>query len=493
MKHFALALALLTAATPAVEAAPYPNFGQDCPHCLPMEIDRLAALLGDDVLRDLVCRLSSQRFTPARLSTALGIPEGQVLRRINTLRGWGLVRLARYDSATTIVEPLPGRGGETLRRWATRYCPSGDACGTPAATSQEEPRTFATRMAGGGAVASPGVLAGKLVTVFGGSGFIGRDLVKRLVAKGARVRVAVRHPDAATSLKSLGEPGQVELMTVDIAAMRLLKPRDPETVDAPKLYDNSDKRGIFNAILGADMVVNLIGVHTETEGNHFRDANFHGARQVAMIVSRAEISQFVHVSALGATTESASIYAQTKAVGENIVRATHPPVTIVRPSIVFGPGDRFFTSIAEFSRFSLLLPVFADDETLFQPVYVGDVSEAIVRILEDPATEGKIYELGGPRKMNLRKMYSLVMRETQRQRLLVPLPEWVGDIHGALLEGLPGTLLTRDQVSLMQNDDVVHPGALGLADLGITPTPIEKVLHKYLGKGKKPDKSEPHY
>ena len=493
MKQLALALALLTAATSAAEAGPNRIFDQECPHCLPMEIDRLAALLGDDVLRDLVCRLSSQRFTPARLSTALGIPEGQVLRRIHTLRGWGLVRLARYDSATTIVEPRPGTGGQTLRRWATRYCPSGDACGTPAAAPEEVARTYAARMDNTHTVASPSVLAGKLVTVFGGSGFIGRVLVKHLVAEGARVRVAVRHPESAESLKSLGEPGQVELVAVDIAAMRLLKPRDPETVDAPKLYDNSDKRRIWSAILGADMVVNLIGVHTETEGRNFRDANFHGARQIAMLVARAGTPRYVHVSALGATTESASIFAQTKALGESIVRATHAPVTIVRPSIVFGPGDHFFNSIAEFSRFSLLLPVFADDETLFQPVYVGDVSQAIVRILKDPATEGKIYELGGPRKMNLRKMYSLVMRETQRQRLLVPLPEWVGDIHGALLEGLPGTLLTRDQVSLMQNDDVVHPGALGLADLGITPTPIEKVLHRYLGKGKPPGKSEPHY
>ena len=202
MKRLAIVLILICTSVPAQAEESFLGLGANSTGSLgvAMEIDRLAMLLGDENLRDLVCRLSSERYTFGGLSSALGIPEGQVMRRINTLRGWGLVRLARQGSASTIVEPMPGEGARTLRRWADRYCPTGDNCGRPTVNPAARPEGRERTASGPGGVGLTGGLDArlrdKLVTVFGGAGFLGSDLVMHLLAAGARVRIASRNPGA---------------------------------------------------------------------------------------------------------------------------------------------------------------------------------------------------------------------------------------------------------------------------------------------------------
>ena len=472
MRILTIAFALLFSALPAKSDEPLPRYGNDgdCWYCAPMEIDRLAALVSDDALRDMVCRLSSERYTPSRLSLATGLPEGQVLRHLNTLRGWGLVRMVRRDSATTIVEPLPGDGAKTLRRWASRYCGTGEECGTAAANPNAEKERRAKDSARVGTASSQvsdgAGLTGKMVTVFGGSGFIGRELVKRLVEAGARVRVASRNPRQALSLTKLGDDRPVELMAVDIG----------------------DNAGIEKAVAGAHMVVNLVGIIFEKGPQTFPMVHTRGVRNIAHAAAKANVARLVVVSAIGADLTSASHYSKTKAQSETAAREAFPEVTVVRPSIVFGPEDRFFNRIATIARASPVLPVYGGGKTVTQPVYVGDVGDAIVRILQDPGTKGQVYELGGPRKMTLREIYTLVMAETGHKRYLMSVPFWFSEAQARILEKMPNPLVTRDQVTMLRRDNVVNSEALGLADLGITPTRIEDIAPSYLGSGRSASK-----
>ena len=463
IRPFILAFALIVAVAPARGDAPLSHSGYDCPQCLPMEFDRLAALLGDDVLRDMVCRLSSARFTPGRLSSALGIPEGQVLRRLNTLRGWGLVRLVRYDSATTIVEPLPGSGAETLGRWASRYCSQGDACGRPTVNPdarEAKPASLARGVGVGGYASQNAVGTGlqdKLVTVFGGSGFIGRELLKRLSEAGARVRLVVRDPDRAKFVRSLGGAERVSVMTIDI--------RDPADIET--------------AINGAHSVVNLIGILSESVGQSFVDLHEHASRRIAEAGKAERLVQFSTVSA---NPKAESVYSRTKAAGEAAAIEKFPNVTVVRPSLVFDPEGGFVKSVAEVSRFTPVIPLIGEGKTLFQPVYVGDVSMAIVRILEDPGTMGRTYELGGPRTMTLRELATLVQNEAALPPPKAALPSWLADVQLAMYKWLPKPPGARHDPALLREDSVVHADALGLIDLGISPTRLEDVVAANRGR-----------
>ncbi len=476
MKTLGGAVFFLLGAVPANGSEAFPRYGNelDCGHCRVMEIDRLAALLGDEVLRDMVCRLSHQRFAFGNLSSALGVPEGQVMRRINTLRGWGLVRTVTGDSAHTIVEPVPGDGARTLRRWADKYCSAGAACGRPVA-SAESARDRRETLGPGGVIASPvsdeAGVRGKLVTVFGGSGFIGRHLVERLVDAGARVRVAVRDPDFGRYLSRMGVPRQAELMAANV----------------------DDEAQVRKAVAGATMVVNLVGILNKPGGQKYAAVNLDGARRIAEAAAAAKVARLVHVSSMSADPNSTSLYAQTKAAGEVAARAAFPSLTIVRPSVVFGPEDDIFSRFANLSRYSPVLPLFGGGKTIVQPVYVGDVGAAIVRILANPETRGLTYELGGPRTMSMREIVSMVAKETGRRRLLVPVPIWAAEIQAEILQSLPNPPLTREEVALLRSDIVVDPKALGLADLGITPTPVEDVAPEYLAPQRRDAKSEPAY
>lgn len=304
-----------------------------------------------------------------------------------------------------------------------------------------------------------------MVTVFGGSGFLGRHLVQRLAATGARVTVAVRNPESALFLKPMGDVGQITPVGADV--------RDGPAVAA--------------AVQGADWVVNLVGVLYETRRQSFSAIHAQGAERIAKAAKAAGAKRLVQVSAIGADRHSSAAYARSKAAGEAAVAAAYPAATILRPSIIFGPEDDFFNRFAAMARVSVALPLFGGGETRFQPVYVGDVAAAVVKALTDEGTAGTTYELGGPRVYSFRQLMTLMLAEIGRKRILLPLPFFVADAMGAVLQSLPlpfgmAPPLTGDQAKLLRCDNVVSGDAPGLADLGIAPTACEIILPTYLDR-----------
>ena len=311
-----------------------------------------------------------------------------------------------------------------------------------------------------------------LVTVFGGSGFLGRHLVRRLAARGARVTVAVRNPESALFLKPMGDVGQITPVGADV--------RDGPAVVA--------------AVQGADWVVNLVGVLYETRRQSFGAIHAQGAERIAKAAKAAGAKRLVHVSAIGADRHSSAAYARSKAAGEAAVAAAYPAATILRPSIIFGPEDEFFNRFAAMARVSVALPLFGGGETRFQPVYVGDVADAVVEALTDEGTAGTTYELGGPRVYSFRQLMELILAEIGRKRILLPLPFFVADAMGSVAEAMVAVLqslplpfevappLTGDQAKLLRTDNVVSGDLPGLADLGIAPTACEIILPTYLDR-----------
>lgn len=317
----------------------------------------------------------------------------------------------------------------------------------------------------------------RVVTVFGGSGFIGRQVVKRLAAQGWIVRAAVRNPVAAGFLKPMGDPGQVNPVYANVA----------------------DMNSVRAAVAGADAVVNLVGILFERGKASFDTMHRQGAANVAQAARDAGIARLVHMSALGADKNSLSAYARSKAQGEEAVQAAFAGATIIRPSVVFGPDDDFFNRFAKLARLSPVLPVFTGDGfklihtengygidwfgsggPTFQPVYVADVAEAIVTAVNSPKAVGKIFELGGPRRYTLKEVLELILRITGQKAWLVPLPFGVAKLQAAFLKYLPTPPLTPDQVKLLRVDNVVRGGKPGLSELGITPVAAEAVLPTYL-------------
>lgn len=298
------------------------------------------------------------------------------------------------------------------------------------------------------------------VTVFGGSGFIGRALVTRLAETGAGVRVAVRHPETVSRTLPAGATGSITPVKADIL--------DAGSVEA--------------AVTGAAAVINLVGILYESGRSTFTAIHESGARQVAAAAAKAGVERLIHMSALGASADSPSAYARSKAAGERAVREAFPEATIVRPSLVFGPEDDFFNRFAAMARFSPALPLLGGGGTRFQPVYVKDVVDAFLAILDRPETRGKTYELGGPRVYSFRELLQLVLDASHRRRFLLPIPFAVASLQAAVLERLPTPPLTRDQVELLKRDNVVGGQEPTLADLGITPTPAEAVVPGYLGR-----------
>jgi NADH dehydrogenase len=316
-------------------------------------------------------------------------------------------------------------------------------------------------------------MAIRLVTVFGASGFVGRHVVQRLAAKGLQVRAAVRHPDAALFLKPMGYVGQITPVQANI--------RNEASVRA--------------AVEGADAVVNLVGVLYESGKQRFDAVQATGPETIAKAARAAGCRRLVHVSALGAARLSPSRYARSKAAGEEAVRAAFPDAVILRPSVMFGPQDGFFNRFAAMSLLSPVLPVFGcpfprikdgaidiygTGGTRFQPVYVGDVADAVVKGIEDETTKGRIYELGGPRVYSFVEVMRMVMAETGRCRAIVPVPFWLGSILGFFGELLPVPPITRDQVTQLKTDNVVGGKLPTLRDLGIEPTAAEMIVPTYL-------------
>jgi NADH dehydrogenase len=303
-------------------------------------------------------------------------------------------------------------------------------------------------------------MAQRVVTVFGGSGFIGRHLIGRLAKQDWIIRVAVRRPSQADFLKPLGEIGQITPLRAPI--------QDPIAVAA--------------AVEGADAAINLVGILYERGKQTFAGVHAGGARTVAEAAAAAGVEHLVQVSAIGADLHAAADYARSKAAGEAAVKTAFPSATIVRPSIVFGPEDDFFNRFAVMARLSPALPLIGGGSTRFQPVYVGDVAQAIAKCVADPACAGKTYELGGPRVYTFKELLQLLLREIRRRRLLVPWPFALAEVQARFLELLPVPPLTRDQLRMLRRDNVVSEGALTLADLGIAPTSAEVILPTYLDR-----------
>ena len=298
---------------------------------------------------------------------------------------------------------------------------------------------------------------GKVAAVFGGSGFLGRYVVKRLAALGYVTRVVGRNPIEGSNLRPMGRVGQI----------------------VPLYGSLSHAATVTRAVAGASLVVNLIGILAERRAGDFTRVQVDGARQIAAAAAAAGVSRLAHVSAIGADPASPSLYARTKAEGEAAVRDAMPNATILRPSLVFGAEDKFFNRFAAMAQFLPFMPVIAGD-TKMQPVYVGDVADAILLGLTEPATAGKTYELGGPRVWTFREILLFILKETHRRRRLVEIPMGVARAQASVAELLPTKPFTRDQLLLLSRDNMVSPGAAGLPELQIAPTPVELVVPEYL-------------
>lgn len=296
--------------------------------------------------------------------------------------------------------------------------------------------------------------------VLGGSGFIGRYVVKRLAARGDVVAVGCRNAEEAKFLKPMGDVGQIATLNIAIGDEALL----------PAF------------LAGNEALVNCVGILRERGSQTFELVHHTGPARLARLARDAGIERFVHISAIGADPRSSSAYARTKAAGEQAVRDAFPTVTILRPSVVFGPEDQFFNRFAAMATVSPVLPLIGGGETRFQPVYVGDVADAVVKCLEDPATSGRTYELGGPKVYTFRAILELLLAEIRRKRFFIDLPFAFAEFQARLMSILPNPPLTQDQVELLKRDNIVSSGAMTLSSLGITPTAAEAILPIYLDR-----------
>ncbi len=306
----------------------------------------------------------------------------------------------------------------------------------------------------------------KLVTIYGGSGFVGRYVARRMAGEGWRVRVAVRRPNEAMFVKTYGVVGQVE----------------------PILCNIRDDASVALAMQGADAVVNCVGVLNELGKNEFDAVQADGAERIARLAAQQGVAQMVHISAIGADAESDSQYSRTKAQGEVAVQAHMPGAVILRPSVIFGTEDQFFNRFAGMTRMSPFLPLVGAG-TKFQPVFVDDVAKAAVTGVQGQAPAG-VYELGGPEVKTFRALMQQMLDVIHRRRVIIGMPFWAARIMAGVLDIVkfvsfqlfPNNILTRDQLKNLRRDNVVSEGAMGFSDLGIEPTTLESVLPEYLWK-----------
>ncbi|MHB8529174.1 MAG: complex I NDUFA9 subunit family protein [Caulobacteraceae bacterium] len=306
-----------------------------------------------------------------------------------------------------------------------------------------------------------------LVTVFGGSGFLGSQIVRALARQGLRLRVAVRRPGHAYRLPMLGDVGQIEIVQANLR----------------------DRPSVARALVGAQGAINAVGVLTETGRQRFEALHAQGAAAVAEEARIAGVATFVHISALGADPDAIARYARTKAAGEAAVRSALPAAAIIRPSVVFGPDDHFFNRFAAMATTSPALPLIGGGATRFQPVYVGDVAAAVARILAGPGGEARTFELGGPAVYSFKELMALMLREIGRKRTLAPVPFAIAEVLGMVGDMMVAVSLpppiTSDQVALLRRDNIVSPGALGLAALDVGATAVEAIIPTYLWRYRK--------
>ncbi len=308
----------------------------------------------------------------------------------------------------------------------------------------------------------------RVAAVFGGTGFIGRYVVKRLAQQGYIVRIPTRDPAGALFLKPMGAVGQV----------------------VPLYASVTNEATVQRAVEGAAVAINLVGLLTESRAASFQAIHAEGAARIARLSAAAGVGRLIQVSAIGADPDSPSRYAATKGNAEQAVRAAFAGATILRPSLVFGMEDKFFNRFAGIARLAPFMPVIAGD-TKMQPVFVGDVADATMAALASAATQGMTFELGGPRVWTFRELLAFILETTHRHKKLLDIPMGIARLQAAVLQYVPGKPLTPDQLLLLSHDNVVTAGAAGLAALGIAPTPVELVVPPYLrryrpGGGRRP-------
>jgi NADH dehydrogenase len=299
------------------------------------------------------------------------------------------------------------------------------------------------------------------IAVMGGAGFIGRYIVKRLAERGEVLAVGGRHAASAKYLKLKGDVGQVGLVNIAI---------------------DTDEAVLRAFVAEKDALINCVGILYERGRQKFDVVHHSAPAKLARLAREAGVARLVHISAIGADPRSSSAYGRSKAAGEQAVRDAFPTATILRPSIVFGPEDDFLNRFASLAVMSPVVPLISGGETRFQPVYVGDVASAVLRVLDDPATAGRTYELGGPKVYTFRQLMELMLGEIQRRRRFVDVPFGLATFQARFLSLLPKPPLTPDQVEMLRHDNVVGNGALDLRTLGITPTAVEAIIPTYLDR-----------
>lgn len=298
----------------------------------------------------------------------------------------------------------------------------------------------------------------KIATVFGGTGFLGRQIVRELARAGYRIKVATRVPERAYFLKPDGAVGQI----------------------VPFECRYSDPQSIAEAVQGADVVVNCVGILFERKRGDFARAHADIPAEIAKACAKEGVRRFVHISIPNIENDT-SRYARSKFEGEKVASAAFPKLTILRPSVVFGPDDDFFNKFAELMRFAPVLPLIGGGTTKFQPVYVGDVADAVMACTgADEQVCGQVYELGGPDVVSFKDVYGLLTKYTGRKRIYMALPFGLAKVQACFMGMMPKPLLTCDQVESLKTDYVIGPDAKGLTDLGVKPTTMELILPTYL-------------
>lgn len=298
----------------------------------------------------------------------------------------------------------------------------------------------------------------KTVTIFGGSGFVGTQLVQKFADSGAQVRVAVRNPLAAQYLKPLGEVGQINLIQVSITS----------------------GKEILEVMQGSDVVINLVGILYEQGSQTFEAIHVEGAKRIAKTAAKLGIPTLIHMSSLGVSKKSRSLYSSSKARGEESVLKAFPKATILRPSVIFGPSDSFFNRFAQMAVLSPFLPLIGGGKTTMQPIYVGDVADCFVRASFDPKTQGGTFELGGPTVYTFRQLMEFLLKTINRKRLFLPIPFAIAKGLARIIQYFPGAPLTPDQVELLKTNNVASPTSLHAEDLRVYPKAVEAIVPAYL-------------
>ena len=298
----------------------------------------------------------------------------------------------------------------------------------------------------------------KIIAIFGAGGFLGKHLMRQLTKLGYRVKAATRNPYLKGYLKPLGGPGQIELFKVNI-------------------FDEQDVRKVLK---DCDFVINLVGILYETKRQKFEQIHSQFPLLLSNLCNELGIKNLIHISALGIREKHSSKYMQSKFEGEKNIKDTFKPSVILRPSVVFGPEDKFFNTFASLAQFSPILPLIGGGKTKFAPIYVGDVAKAIVKALELNNYEPKIYELGGPENYSFKELMNILLTEIKKKRFLLPIPFSAARFQSYFLQMLPNPLLTPDQVELLKYNNIVTGEYPVLKDLGITGTTIQSILPKYI-------------